>query len=79
MVIKNGVIDGYMYINGAKINTYALVKYDGDYYFVGDYRKVVTDTTIWLSEKYVAGVTFEDGSIMGVGYYYFDETGKMVY
>jgi hypothetical protein len=64
MVIKNGVIDGYMYINGVRVNTYALVKYDGNYYFVGDYRKVLTNTKIWLSATYVAGKTYEDGSMM---------------
>ena len=79
MVIKNGVIDGYMYINGTRVETYALVEYDGNFYFVGDYRKVVTDTKIWLSAQYVAGKTWPDGSMIEVGYHYFDETGKMVY
>ena len=79
MVIKNGVIDGYMYINGQKVERYALVKYDGNYYFVNDGYKVAVNTTLYLSDAFVAGKTFTDGSMIEVGYHYFDETGRLVY
>ena len=78
MVIKNGVIDGYMYINNERVNTYTLVKYDGSYYFVGDYRKVAVDTKIWLSAHYLKGITLPDGTILEPGYYTFDSEGKMI-
>ena len=78
MVIKNGVIDGYMYINGTRVNTYCLVKYDGNYYFVSDGRKVAVNTTLYLSEKFVVGHTYEDGTPLKAGYYTFDAEGKMV-
>ena len=78
MVIKNGVIDGYMYINGRKVERYALVKYDGNYYFVNDGRKVVVNKTLYLSDAFVAGHTYEDGTPMTAGYYNFDAEGKMV-
>ncbi|MBR6559126.1 MAG: hypothetical protein IKT70_09015, partial [Clostridia bacterium] len=79
MVINNGVIDGYLYINGVKQTAYKLVQYDGDYYFVSDGHKVACNTRIWLSSKYVANMTFPDGALFGEGYYTFDEKGKLVY
>ena len=79
MVIKNGVIDGYMYINGQKVERYALVKYDGNYYFVNDGYKVAVNMKLYLTATFVAGKTFTDGSMIEVGYHYFDETGRLVY
>ena len=78
MVVKNGVVDGYLYINGVQQKAYQLVEYNGDYYFVGDYHKVVTNAKVWLTSQYVEGYTFEDGTPLGVGYYTFDSEGKMV-
>ena len=49
------------------------------FYYVGDYRKVVTNKKMWLTAVDVAGKTFPDGSMLEVGYHYFDETGKLVY
>ena len=79
MVVKNGVIDGYMYINNARVERYALIEFDGNFYYVGDYRKVVTNKKMWLTAEDVAGKTFSDGCMLEVGYHYFDETGKLVY
>ena len=79
MVIKNGVIDGYMYINGQKVERYALVKYNGNYYFVNDGYKVAVNMKLYLTATFVAGKTFADGSMIEVGYHYFDETGRLVY
>ena len=56
-----------------------MIELNGYYYFVSDYHKVITNTKIWLSSKYVDGKTFSDGALIGVGYYYFDADGKMVY
>ncbi|MBE7058221.1 MAG: hypothetical protein E7387_03865 [Ruminococcaceae bacterium] len=79
MVIKNGVIDGFMYINNERVERYALIEFDGNYYYVGDYRKVATNTKIWLDAKCVEGMTYPDGSMIEIGYHYFDAEGKMVY
>ena len=79
MVIKNGVIDGFMYINNQRVERYALIEYNGDFYYVGDYRKVVINGRVWLFAKDVAGKTYADGSMIEVGYHYFDETGRLVY
>jgi hypothetical protein len=79
MLIKHGVVDGYMYINGTRINTYTLVKFNGDYYFVSDGRKVATNSTLYLSEKFVAGFTFDDGTPLVPGNYTFDADGRMIF
>ncbi|MBQ4121201.1 MAG: phosphodiester glycosidase family protein, partial [Clostridia bacterium] len=79
MVIKNGVYDGYMYINNERVNRYALIELDGNFYFVGDYRKVAMDTTVGLPASYVVGLTFPDGCMIEVGNHYFDATGKLVH
>ena len=79
MIIKNGVIDGFMYINNERVNKYALIEFEGNFYYVGDYRKVVTNKKMWLTAEDVAGKTFSDGCMIEVGYHYFDENGKLVY
>ena len=79
MVIKNGVIDGFMYINNQRIERYALIEFEGNFYYVGDYRKVVTNKKMWLTAEDVAGKTWPDGCMLEVGYHYFDETGRLVY
>ena len=35
--------DGYFYLNGTRVNAYQLVKYEGDYYFIGVGNKYVTN------------------------------------
>ncbi len=79
LVVKNGVVGDYFYHNGVQLKAYQLVEYNGDFYFINDYHKVLKNSKIWLSAKYVSGKTFSDGSVMEAGYYYFDENGKMVY
>ena len=34
---------------------------------------------LYLTATFVAGKTFADGSMIEVGYHYFDETGRLVY
>ena len=70
--VKNGVIDGYLYIENVQQKAYKLVKYDGDYYFIGDYNKVVMNETIYLSAQILADTNFEPG------YFDFDADGKMI-
>ena len=79
LVVKNGVYNGYLYINNVQQKAYQLVECNGDYYFVSDYHKVVINTRFYLNAKYVKDKTFSDGSAIGEGYYYFDENGKLVY
>ena len=78
MIIKNGPVGEFFYINGVRQNAYQLVEYDGGYYFIGDEHKIAKNAKVWLSAKYVAGKTYADGSMIEVGYHYFDEQGRMI-
>jgi hypothetical protein len=75
---KNGVIDGYLYINDVKQTRYKLVEFEGNYYFINDGDKVAVNTRLYLSASFVKGMTFADGSPIPVGYYRFDSEGKMI-
>ncbi len=72
-------IDGdYFYINDVRQKAYQLVEFDGDFYFINDSHKLAKNKTIYLSERFVSGFTYEDGTPFKVGYYEFDENGKMI-
>ena len=78
MIVKNGVYGDYLYKNGLVVKRYQLVEYDGNFYFVNDGDKIVKNTKLYLSEKYVEGKTFADGTSLSVGIYEFDADGKMI-
>jgi hypothetical protein len=69
---KNGVIDGYLYINDVRQTRYKLVEFEGDYYFINDGDKIAKNTKLYLSATYV------NGTDLPVGYYSFDAEGKMI-
>ncbi|MBR4282392.1 MAG: hypothetical protein IKT35_01615, partial [Clostridia bacterium] len=72
MVINNGVVDDYLYINGVKQLAYQLIKFEGNYYFVNDYNKILKNVTIPLTEKFTAQYGLPAGK------YEFDKDGKMI-
>ena len=77
--VLNGVVDDRVYINGVLQKAFQLVEVDGDFYFINDgNNRIAKNITLYLSEKYVVGKTFSDGSTLSAGYYYFDNNGKMV-
>ncbi len=78
MIINNGVVGDYFYSNGVRLNAYQLVEFDGDFYFINDSHKVAKNKTLYLSDRFVNGFTYEDGTPLKAGYYTFDENGKMV-
>ena len=78
MIINNGVVGDYFYKNNERLKAYQLVEFGGDYYFINDYNKIAKNTRIYLSQRFVEGFTFADGTPLKVGYYEFDENGKMV-
>ena len=69
---KNGVIDGYLYIDDVKQTRYKLVEFEGDYYFINDGDKIAKNTRLYLSATYV------NGTDLSVGYYNFDAEGKLI-
>ena len=73
IILKNGPQDdGYFYLKGERQNSYQLIKYNGDYYFINDGNKYAKNIRLYLSQKFV------DGSDLPAGYYYFDESGKII-
>ena len=73
MIRKNGPQDdGFFYRNGSRLKAYQLVEYEGNYYFINDGNKYATSKTIYLTAK------FADPFGLAVGYYEFDETGKLI-
>ncbi|MBQ6540170.1 MAG: phosphodiester glycosidase family protein [Oscillospiraceae bacterium] len=73
MIQKNGPQDdGYFYIDGKIQKCYQLIEYEGDYYFINDGNKYSRNTRIYLSERFLEGTDFQ------VGYYDFDNTGKLI-
>jgi hypothetical protein len=77
--VKNGVIDGYLYINDVQQRCYQLIEYGGNFYFINDGHKVAMDKTVYVSAAQAAGKTFPDGTPVTAGKYYFDAEGKMVH
>ena len=75
--VKEGVIDGYLYIDGELQLAYQLVEFDNHMYFVYDAHKVAVSTRLYLSQQFVEGKTF-NGEPIAVGYYEFDENGWMI-
>ena len=79
MVLNHGVVGDYLYINGVQQKAYQLVEFEGNYYFVNDYNKILKKSRIYLSAKFVADIVLEDGSMLAEGYYIFDADGKMIF
>ena len=57
---------------------YQLVEFEGSLYFINDGHKIAKNERLYLSEKYVEGMTFPDGRVIQPGSYEFDADGKMV-
>ena len=73
-----GVKGDYFYKDNVRQKAYQLVEFDGDFYFINDYNKIAKNKRIYLSQRFVEGFTFEDGTPLSVGYYEFDADGKMI-
>ena len=58
---------------------YQLVEFEGDYYFVNDFNKLLKNTKVYLSNKFLENIVLEDGSVLEAGYYSFNSSGKLVY
>ena len=76
--LLTGPYNGYFYKDGKKLPAYQLVEFEGNFYFINDGHKLAKDTTIYLSERFVSGHTFADGTPLKVGSYEFDADGKMI-
>ena len=75
MVMKNGPYpDGYFYLNGTRVNANNLVKYEGNYYFIGVGNKYVTNK--WQFTGMPNSVF--DGTDVRPWHHSFDNEGKMI-
>ena len=71
--VKNGPnADGYFYLNDVRQKAYQIIEFEGDYYFVYDAHKFAKSTTLYLSAQFV------EGTGLTVGYYEFDEFGRII-
>ena len=75
---KNGIVDGYFYINDVKQLAYQIVEYQGNYYYISDGHKVVKNATVYIGAAYLKGITYPDGGELPAGSYRFDAEGKMI-
>ena len=79
MILNHGVVGDYLYINGVMQKAYSLVEFEGDYYFINDYNKLLKNKRgVYLSEKFLADIVLADGSMLAAGYYSFDADGKLI-
>ena len=75
MVMKNGPYpDGFFYLNGTRVNANNLVKYEGNYYFIGVGNKYVTNK--WQFTGMPNSVF--DGTDVRPWHHSFDNEGKMI-
>ena len=78
MILTNGPVGDYLYVNGVKVpEYYGLVKIGDDFYYVSTGAKYVKDVTDRLVNK-TNDLTFDDGTPIPEGKYDFDAEGKMI-
>ena len=68
MVIKQGIVDGYYYVDGEKTGG-GLIMIEGSYYYVESNGKVIMNKSHWV------GTT---NGLLSAGTYRFAEDGKMI-
>ena len=77
MIIKQGLIDDQYYVNGVALPAYyGLVEWNGDYYYINDYGKIIKNVRKFVNKT--NGLTFPNGAEIPRDYFYFDESGKMI-
>lgn len=69
IVVKNGVIDGYYYINNEIVKGAGVVEFDGGYYYINSSGAVV------IGNKYVTAE--KANGILNEGFYNFGNDGKL--
>ncbi len=79
MIIKDGPIGDYFYINGVQVTGHQIIEYNGNYYCISTGNKLIRNKTAYLTEKFVTGVVLPDGSILGTGYFEFGEDGRIIF
>ena len=77
MVLKNGIVGDYYYINGVLAAPYyGLVEWEGNFYYVNDGGKIVRNMRKFVNTT--NGLTFENGEAVPRAFFEFDADGKML-
>ena len=76
--LYTGPYGDFYYEDGVQQNAYKLVECNGDFYFISDRNRLAKGVRLYMSEKFVAGLTLADGTPLAPGYYEFDANGKMI-
>lgn len=70
MILKNGIVDGYYYVDNAVVKGVGLVQVDGDYYYIKGDGACYVGTFYVTAEK--------ANGLVEPGVYVFGEDGKMI-
>ena len=54
MIINHGVVGDHLYINGVMQKAYQLIEFEGNYYFINDYNKLIKNASLTLSDKFTS-------------------------
>ena len=68
MIIYNGVVNGFYYVDGIKTNA-GLIQVDGDYYYAQGGGKLVMNQSYWITAT---------NGLLTAGTYRFDAEGKII-
>ena len=75
--LVHGIYEDRLYNEGVMYKAYQLVNFNGNFYFVNDYDKIAKSISLYLSDEYVEGHTFDGSKAIPAGIYEFDENGVM--
>ena len=78
MIILNGVVGDYYYVNGVVQKAWKLIEFEGNFYFINDYNKLAKNGKLYLGENFVKGFTDANGNPLKPGLYEFAADGKMI-
>ena len=77
MVLKNGIVGDYYYINGVLATPYyGLVEWEGNFYYVNDGGKIVRNMRKFVN--ITNGLVFANGDAVPRAFFEFDADGKMI-
>ncbi len=78
MVIYNGLVGDYYYIEGERVGAYyGLVKFENDYYYVNANARIVRNTKQYITTT--NDLLLPNGTPVPHAYFDFDENGRMLY
>ena len=72
LVLKNGIIDGFYYVDGTIVKGAGLIEIDGDYYYITQKGSVYVGNGLAVTEANANG-------LKPAGTYSFDQDGKMIF